>query len=92
MSDLGLRVWKKIFYSIAAAGVDYTPVPSVEITFNSSVAMQCQVIQVIGDAILETSEIFFTNLEASDPDVVLENNTATITITNDDRKLYHNSM
>ena len=54
--------------------------------------MQCQVIQVIGDAILETNEIFFTNLEASDPDVVLENNTATITITNDDRKLYHNSM
>lgn len=64
---------------------------SVEITFNSSVAMQCQVIQVIGDAILEIDEIFFTNLETSDPDVVLENNTATITIANDDRKSYRNS-
>ena len=72
---------------IAAAGVDYTPV-SVEIKFNVSVAIQCQVIQVISDAILENDEIFFINLEVSDPDVLLENNTATIIIANDDRKLF----
>ena len=61
---------------------------SVEIIFNSSVAMQCQVIQVTSDAILEIDEIFFVSLEVSDPDVLLENDTATVIIENDDRKLY----
>ena len=56
--------------------------------FNSSVAIQCQVIQVISDTILEIDEIFFINLEVSDPDVLLENNTATVIIANDDRKLF----
>lgn len=60
----------------------------VEINFNSSVATQCQVIPVISDAILESDETFLVNLNASDPDVLLENSTATITITNDDRKLF----
>ena len=72
---------------IAVAGVDYAPV-SVEIKFNNSVAMQCQVIQVVSDAILEIDEIFFINLEVSDADVLLENNTATIIIANDDRKFF----
>ena len=73
------------FYSIAAGGVDYTPV-MIEISFNSSVATQCQIIPVISDAILEIDETFLINLNASDPDVLLENNSATITVTNDDRK------
>ena len=60
----------------------------VEISFNSSVATQCQIIPVISDVILENDETFLINLNASDPDVLLENSTATITITNDDRKLF----
>ncbi len=75
------------FFSIDTAGVDYTPV-MVEIEFNSSVAMQCQVIPVVSDTILEIDETFLINLEVSDPDVLLENNTATIAIANDDRKLF----
>lgn len=66
--------------------MDYTPV-SIKIEFNSEVAMQCQAIQVINDTILETNEMFFVTLEVSDPDVLLGNNTATIVIENDDRKL-----
>lgn len=58
----------------------------IEISFNNSVATQCQIIPVINDAILENNETFLINLNASDPDVLLENNSATITITNDDRK------
>ena len=58
----------------------------VEISFNSSVATQCQIIPVISDAILEIDETFLINLNTSDPDVLLENNSATITVTNDDRK------
>ena len=71
---------------IIAAGVDYTPV-SIEIEFNSKVAMQCQAVQVISDTILEIDEMFFVTLEISDPDVLLENNMATIVIEDDDRKL-----
>ena len=59
----------------------------VEISFNSSVAIQCLVIPVINDAILEIDETFLINLNATNPDVLLENNITTITITNDDRKL-----
>ena len=76
-----------ILCAIAAAGVDYVPV-SVEFIFNSSVAVQCQVIQVTSDAILEIDEIFFVNLVVSDADVLLENDTVTVIIENDDRKLY----
>ena len=71
---------------IIAGGVDYTPV-SIEIEFNSKVAMQCQTIQVINDTILEIDEMFFVTLEISDPDVLLENTMATIIIEDDDRKL-----
>lgn len=60
----------------------------VEISFNNSVATQCQIIPVISDVILENDEIFLINLNASDQDILLENSTATITITNDDRKLF----
>ena len=58
----------------------------IEISFNSSIATQCQIIPVISDAILENNETFLINLNASDTDVLLENNSATITVTNDDRK------
>lgn len=73
--------------STIIAGADYVPI-SVEIEFNSSVEMQCMDIQVIDDTTLETDEVFFITLEVSDPDVILENHTATIIIGNNDRMLH----
>ena len=43
---------------------------------------------MISDNILEIDEEFSVTLEVSDPNVLLENRTATIIIENDDRKIY----
>lgn len=69
------------------AGLDYISVDA-ELQFNSSVAMQCLEIQVINDTVLELDELFLVTLEVADPDVLLGNNTATITIENNDRERY----
>lgn len=49
--------------------------------------MQCVNIQVVNDSILELNETFAISLEVSSPGVVLENNTATVVIEDDDGKL-----
>ena len=67
------------------AAFDYVPL-SLEIQFNNSLARQCLDITVINDTILEFNESFFVNLDTSDSNVSIENQTATVLIENDDSK------
>ena len=45
---------------------------------------QCVDIEIVNDAILESSEFFNIILSSSDPDVVIENSMASIVIVDDD--------
>lgn len=77
---------KLSLYLTLTAGTDYVPVSPVYIFFNSSITVQCLLVEVINDTILELNETFSVNLEVSDTDVILENQTVTIIIEDDDCK------
>lgn len=59
---------------------------STEIVFLSGLtnSTQCVDIEIVNDTILESSEFFNVILSSSDPDVVIENNMASIVIVDDD--------
>ena len=50
--------------------------------------LQCVSIVVTSDLTLEENETFLAVLNSSDPDVIIDPNTATVTILNDDGNTY----
>ena len=69
---------------------DYFPVSDRALTFQPSFASQqvCGDIRLVNDSILEINEQFLVVLSSSDNAAVIDSNTATVTINNDDRKLF----
>ena len=66
--------------------MDYTPV-SRSLTFNAAVATQMVEVPIIDDYIVEHSEIINLTLVSTDPAVILNPSTGTITIEDVDSKL-----
>ena len=69
-----------------AAGLDYTTV-SRNLTFNAAVASQTVPIIITDDLIVERSEIINLTLTSTDPTVILNPSTSTVTIEDVDSKL-----
>ena len=70
----------------ASAGMDYDPI-TINGTFsNGSMAgsMECENVTIIDDGALELDETFTVTLNTSEPEVTLDTNATTITITDDD--------
>ena len=65
--------------------VDYAPVSSIALTFQSTTDSPCSEIQIFEDGILEREEDFLVILSNSDRAVVT-NSISTVNIINDDRK------
>ena len=77
-----------LFFQIPmyAAGMDYTFV-SQSLTFNSAVTTQMVAVPIIGDHIVEHSEVINLTLVSTDSDVILNPSASTITIEDVDSKL-----
>ena len=70
-----------------AAGMDYTTV-SRNLTFDPAVTSQTVPVAIIDDLIVEHSEIINLTLTSTDPAVILNPSTSTVTIEDDvDSKL-----
>ena len=69
-----------------ADGMDYTTV-SRNLTFNAAVTSQTVPIIITDDLIVERSEIINLTLTSTDPDVILNPSTSTVTIEDVDSKL-----
>ena len=68
--------------------MDYTPV-SRSLTFNAAVTTQMVAVPIIDDHIVEHSEIINLTLVSTDPAVILNQSTSTITIEDMDSKLLY---
>ena len=66
--------------------MDYS-FPAVNLTFSSSMTRQCVDIEIIDDDLLETSESFFAQLDAFEPNVFLDSVQATVNIADNDGML-----
>ena len=75
-----------IFIFLYAAGIDYTPV-SQNLTFNAAFTTQIVEVPIIGDHIVEHSEVINLTLVSTDSAVILNPSTSTITIEDVDSKL-----
>ena len=69
-----------------AAGMDYNTV-SRNLTFNTAVTSQTVAVAIIDDLVVESSEIINLNLTSTDPAVIINPSTSTITIEDVDSKL-----
>ena len=69
-----------------ADGMDYTTV-SRNLTFNAAVTSQTVPIIITDDFIVERSEIINLTLTSTDPDVILNPSTSTVTVEDVDSKL-----
>ena len=71
---------------IFPTAADFLLDDSTEIVFQSGFtnSTQCVDIEIVNDATLESSEFFNVVLSSSDPDVVIDNNMASIVIIDDD--------
>ena len=76
----------ELVFSIAPAG-DFSSLMD-QLTFNSGSGLQreCATITVGSDTTLEDNESFSVVLTTTDPDVIISQNTAVVTIINDDSK------
>ena len=68
-----------------AAGMDYTPV-SRNLTFNADLTIYVVKVPIIDDHIVEHSEVINLTLMSTDPAVILNPSTSTITIEDVDSK------
>ena len=68
--------------------MDYTPV-SRNLTFNAAVTSQVVEVTTIDDHVVEHSEIINLTLTSTDPAVILNPSTSTITIEDVDSKLLY---
>ena len=71
-----------------SAGSDYSPINST-LNLTSSTTMVEVLIPIIDDSVVETDEQFTVVLSSSDPNVLISANyQVTVTIVNNDGKLY----
>jgi len=68
---------------ISAANMDFSTTSAV-LTFSVSTSTQCEQVTIIDDIILENSEIFFMQLESTDPAVEITLGSAPVTILDND--------
>ena len=73
------------FFFLHAAGIDYTPV-SRSLIFNAAVTTQVVEVPIVDDHIVEQSEIINLTLVSTDPAVILNPSTTTVTIKDVDSK------
>ena len=66
-----------------AANTDFS-ITSAVLTFNASTSLRCEQVTITDDTILENSEIFFMQLESTDPAVEITLGSAPVTIFDDD--------
>ena len=66
--------------------MDYTSVSMEEVVFQPGNTTRCFNISTLPDDTVESDETFVALLTTSDPDVIIELTTTTITIQNDDCK------
>lgn len=69
-----------------AAEMDYTPL-SMDLTFNTAVTSQTVAVTIMDDLVVERSEIINLTLTSTDPAVISNPSTSTITIEDVDSKL-----
>ena len=69
---------------------DYTSVSSMELSFQPATVTEpsCGDVQIANEDILEDDESFTVILDSSDNAVVINSNTVTVTIRNDDSKFH----
>ena len=67
------------FFYLHTDGLDYTAV-SENLIFNAAVSTQVMTISILGDFIVEHSEIFTLTLMSTDPAVILNPSSSNITI------------
>ena len=69
---------------------DYTSVSNMELSFQPATATEpsCGDVQITNEDILEDDESFIVTLDSSDNAIVIDSNTATVTIRNDDSKFH----
>ena len=70
-----------------SAGSDYSSISST-LNLTSSTTMMVVLIPIIDDSVVEMDEQFTVVLSSSDPNVLTSNNQATVTIVNDNSKLF----
>ncbi len=67
------------------ADIDYVPVNRT-LLFGPEVVEQCTVVFIVEDGVTEISEMFTVELSTSDPDVILDPDSANVTILGNDSK------
>ena len=76
-----------MFFLPPPLATDYTTV-SMELTFNASTETQTVMIPIIGDDVVEATESFSVSLTSEDSAVTLGQSSTTVTIRDDDSKMY----
>jgi len=66
-----------------AANMDFSTTSAV-LTFNASTSLRCEQVTITDDTILENSEMFFIQLESTDPAVNITLGSAPVTILDND--------
>ena len=86
LTNMGYHLLSSIHFLVLAAGMDYTPL-SMDLTFNTAVTSQTVAVTIMDDLVVERSEIINLTLTSTDPAVILNPSTSTITIEDVDSKL-----
>ena len=72
-----------ICFTMSVAGFDYTST-TIDVTFLPGSTMVTVRVLIIDDFVMEFDEEFMVTLSTTDPNVLIKNNTANVTILDDD--------
>jgi len=86
-SQLGVSLHDVSIFITYPAGMDYTTLITT-LTFSVAMPTQVVTIPILDDQIVESSKSFSVTLTTSDPAVTLNIQTATVTIRDNDSKLW----
>ena len=76
-----------MFFLPLPLATDYTTV-TMELTFNADNTTQTVMIPIVGDNVVENTESFSVSLTSEDSAVTLGQSSTTVTIRDDDSKMY----
>ena len=86
-TDIGVH-FDTVLAFILAVFSDYAQPNPMDLTFLQGISQQCANIAISDDAILENDELFAVQLTTTDQAVTLSPSSATVTIGDDDSKLF----
>ena len=86
-TDIGVH-FDTVLAFILAVFSDYAQPNPMDLTFLQGISQQCANIAISDDAILENDELFSVQLTTTDQAVTLSPSSATVTIGDDDSKLF----